>query len=63
MYSSIIDMEEAIKIIGPLVVMIGLTEEDTRILLKYVDAMSARGISGKDAGMLLRKYLKEYKNV
>lgn len=57
------DMEEAIKIVGPLAGIIGLTKEDTRILLNYVDEMYNRGVSGSYAGLLLRQYLKDIKDV
>lgn len=57
------EIEDALRIVGPLAAMIGLTKEDTRILLNYVDEMYNRGITGRDAGLLLRQYLKDYKNV
>lgn len=57
------EIEECIKIVGPLAVMIGLTEDDTRNLINFVDEMRNRGISGADGGLLLRQYLQEYQNV
>lgn len=57
------DMEEAIKIVGPVAAMCGVSEEDTRVLLNYVDEMRNRGIAGRDAGLLLRQYLKDIKDV
>jgi hypothetical protein len=56
------NLEEAIKIVGPLAKIIGFTKEDIRILLNYVDEMRNRGISGRAAGLLLGKYLKDCKD-
>jgi len=55
------DIEEAIKIVGPVAAMVGLTEDDTRNVVNYIDKMSQRGISGRDAGMALRVWLKNEK--
>ena len=52
------EIEEAIKIVGPVAAKCGLTEDDTRIVVEYIDRMSQRGISGRDAGMALRVWLK-----
>lgn len=57
----ITDIEEAIKIVGPVAKMVGLTEDDTRNVINYIDKMSQRGISGRDAGMALRVWLKNKK--
>ena len=54
-------IDDAIKIVGPVAAMAGLTEDDTRIMVEYVDEMSKRGISGRSGGLLLREYLKEMK--
>lgn len=53
------EIEEAIKIVGPLAVMVGLTEEDTKNIIIFVDKMSERGISGAQAGIALRVWLKQ----
>ncbi len=53
------EIEEAIKIVGPVAAMCGVTEEDTRIVIEYIDKMSKRGISGSQAGTMLRVWLKQ----
>ena len=52
------EMEDALKTVGPLAAMIGLTKEDTEITLKYVNEMNQKGISGQQAGQALRVLLK-----
>ena len=56
------EIEEAIKIVGPVAAVCGVSEEDTKIVIDYVDRMSARGISGRDAGLALRVWLKNNKD-
>lgn len=52
------ELEEAIKIVGPVAAMCGVSEKDTKIIIEFVDALSDRGISGRQAGTMLRNYLK-----
>ncbi len=52
------EVEEAIIIVGPIAAKCGLTEDDTRIVVEYIDKMAQRGIAGRDAGMALRVLLK-----
>ena len=57
------EIEEAIKIVGPIATKCGLTENDTRIVVEYIARMSQRGMSGRDAGVALRVWLKHNEEV
>lgn len=53
------DLEDAFKIVGPIASMCGVKEEDTKIIINYLDEMKNRGVDGATAGMALRRTIKD----
>ena len=51
-------LEKAFKIIGPLAVMVGVSENETKETIKFFDEMRSRGVDARDAAHQLRAILK-----
>lgn len=49
------DLIEAFTIVAPVAKMCGVSEEDTKKVLKYFDDMENRGVNPKTASMALRR--------
>lgn len=61
MKNRIEEIEDAIKIVGPIAAVCGVSEQDTMLIVEYIDKLRERGISGSEGGLLLRQYLKDGK--
>lgn len=59
MYATPEEIEEAIKIVGPVAAACGVTDEELRATINWVDHLAAAGIRGKEAGLALRKLLSQ----
>ncbi len=53
------ELEEAIRVIGPMAAMCGIKKENLELIIDYVDKMSKRGISGTTAAIALRRITSE----
>lgn len=54
----ILEVHELIMIAGPIAAKVGLTKDDTEIVAEYLIKLKKSGISGREAGLALREYLK-----